>query len=186
MVAIGLAMDATAVSAARGLAVDRIRAFHVLVVMLAFGGSQALMPAIGWTLGEQFGPLIQAWDHWVAFALLAGIGAKTLWDTFASDTDNGEQSATHEEHPFAWRTIALLAVATSIDALAAGISLPVMQASFSLAISTIGIVTAVLAALGLWAGRFFGRALGPRLDVFGGLILIAIGSKILVEHLTAA
>lgn len=175
----GLAMDAAAVSAARGLAVSRIRARHVVLVATFFGGFQALMPLLGWVLGKQIGPLIEAWDHWIAFVLLGGIGAKMLWEARGGDDDE----EVTERDPFALREMTLLAIATSIDAFAAGLMLPVLEAPLALSIATIGITTALLSILGLFAGRRFGALLGKRLDVVGGLVLIGLGIKILVEHL---
>jgi len=178
--AFGLAMDATAVSAARGLALTSIRMRHVLLVAGFFGGFQALMPVIGWALGARIGPLVQAWDHWIAFVLLAFVGGKMLWE--ARGSGEGESESATVDH-FALRSMFLLAIATSIDALAVGITLPMLNAPFMLSIVTIGVVTALLSALGLFAGRRFGTMLGKGLDLAGGIVLIALGLKILFEHL---
>ena len=182
VLAIGLAIDATAVAAARGLAADRIRAQHVFMVVVGFGGFQALMPAMGWALGAQLGPTVAAWDHWIAFVLLGAIGGKMLWDSFGEP----EPLETKSEDLFRFRVMLLLSIATSIDALAAGISLPMLHAPFWTSIAVIGIVTAFMSVAGLFAGRQFGALFGKRLDAFGGLVLIGIGSKILLEHLSAA
>lgn len=181
LLAIGLAMDAMAVSAARGLAVERVRVRHVLTVALAFGGFQAFMPAVGWVAGSEIGPTVAAWDHWIAFGLLAGIGGKMLWDS----TRGSEHELTHRADLFGPKVMLILAIATSIDALAAGISLPMLHAPLVPSIVVIGAVTAVLSAVGLFAGRRFGDVLGARLDAVGGVVLIGIGGKILVQHLTA-
>lgn len=181
LLAAGLAMDATAVSAARGLAAERIQIRHVLTVAIAFGGFQALMPAIGWTLGARLGPTVEAWDHWIAFGLLAGIGGKMLWES----ARQSESAAAVREDLFGFKVMFVLAIATSIDALAAGISLPMLHAPFSTSVAVIGVVTALLSAAGLFAGRRFGAILGKRLDAAGGLVLIGIGGKILVQHLFA-
>jgi len=177
--AVGLAMDATAVSAARGLAVPEVRARHVLLVAGFFGGFQALMPVIGWLLGARIGTLVQAWDHWIAFVLLAFVGGKMLWEARGGE-DEGEEKGVD---PFALRSMLMLAIATSIDALAVGITLPMLNAPFALSIATIGVVTALLSAVGLFAGRRFGALLGKRLDFAGGVVLIGLGFKILMEHL---
>ena len=182
LLSVGLAMDATAVSAARGLAVPSIRASHVVRVALFFRGFQALMPLLGWALGAQVGPFVLAWDHWIAFVLLGAIGAKMLWEARGND----DEDEARPSDPFATKTMFVLAVATSIDALAVGITLPMLGAGLALALGTIGVTTAVLSALGLFAGRRFGALLGKRLEVVGGLVLIGLGVKILVEHLTAA
>lgn len=182
LLAIGLAMDATAVSAARGLATDRILPRHVLLVATFFGGFQALMPFIGWVLGSQVGPFVQAFDHWIAFVLLVAIGGHMLWEARGGD----EPEAVTEESPkddlFGLRTLFVLAIATSIDALAAGITLPMLDAPLGLSLATIGITTALLSAVGLYAGRHFGKLLGKRLDIAGGLVLIGLGVKIVIEH----
>jgi putative Mn2+ efflux pump MntP len=184
LLAIGLAMDATAVSAARGLATPKILPRHVALVAVFFGGFQALMPALGWLLGSKLGPLVQAWDHWIAFALLAAIGGKMLWEARAGESDEHEETGPSDR--FGLKVMFVLAIATSIDSLAAGITLPLLDAPMLLSFATIGITTALLSSLGLFAGRYFGSMLGKRLDVAGGLVLIGLGTKILVEHLTAA
>lgn len=183
MLAIGLAMDATAASATRGLAVPRIRASHVAKVALFFGGFQALMPLLGWLVGARIGAVVQAWDHWIAFVLLGAIGGKMLWE--ARSSDDKEDDEPKGRDAFALRVMLVLAIATSVDALAVGVTLPMLNAPLVLSLATIGIVTAVLSAAGLWAGRRFGALLGKRLDAVGGLVLIGLGTKILVEHLTA-
>ena len=184
LLAVGLAMDAMAVAGARGIAAKRLRARDVALVAALFGGFQALMPVIGWLVGRRIGPAVEAWDHWIIFALLGGIGAKMLWES------RGEPDAAAEEPPgrgvFDLRVLLALAVATSIDALGAGVTLPMLHAPLALSVATIGVTTAVLSALGLYAGRRFGSALGRRLDAFGGVVLIALGCKILVEHLRGA
>ncbi|WP_437906895.1 manganese efflux pump MntP family protein [Sorangium sp. So ce327] len=179
LLALGLAMDATAVAAARGLSVPAIRARHVLLVAGFFGGAQALMPVIGWLLGEQIGPRVQAWDHWIAFVLLAFIGGKMLWEARGDGDSEGETTA----DSFALSSMFVLAIATSIDALAVGITLPMLNAPFAISVVTIGVVTALLSAAGLFAGRRFGAMLGKRLDLAGGIVLIGLGFKILLEHL---
>ncbi len=179
--AVGLAMDATAVAAARGLAATRIRAGHVLTVAAFFGGFQALMPIIGWVIGSHLGPLERAWDHWIAFALLGAIGARMIREARGPVRT---QEAPGDD-PFGVRVMLLLAVATSIDALAAGVTLPILDAPPALTFVTIGVTTALMSALGLFAGRRFGALVGRRLDLVGGIVLIGLGVKILVEHLRA-
>jgi len=183
VLALGLAMDATAVSAARGLAAPQVGPRHVFLVAAWFGGFQALMPLIGWALGSQLGPLVQAWDHWIAFVLLAAIGGKMLWE--AREERSEEAGGRAEADLFAPRVMLVLSVATSIDALAVGITLPMLGAPLALSLATIGVTTALLSALGLLAGRRFGGLMGKRLEVAGGLVLIGLGTKILIEHLTA-
>jgi putative Mn2+ efflux pump MntP len=181
MLAVGLAMDATAVAAAQGLAARRVHARHVLLVALMFGGFQALMPLVGFVVGIRLGPLVQAWDHWIAFVLLSALGAKML----LSSMQTHEESAEPPRDPFGLRALTVMAVATSIDALAVGVTLPMLDAPLLTSLATIGITTALLSGVGLLLGRRFGSMLGPRLDVIGGLVLIGLGTKILIEHLTS-
>lgn len=184
MLAFSLAMDATAVSAARGLATPFIKTRHLVLVAAFFGGFHALMPLIGWLVGTRVGPLVQAWDHWIAFGLLTAIGGKMVWE--ARTSKNASVAAASRASPFRLRVMLVLAFATSIDALAVGVTLPMLNAPLILSISTFGVTTALLSALGLLAGRRFGTLLGKRLDLAGGLALIGLGTKILVEHLRAA
>ena len=186
LLSVGLAMDATAVSAARGLAAPQIRPRHVLLVSTFFGGFQALMPLVGWALGSTFGSLVEAWDHWIAFALLSMIGSKMLWEARADAPEEAPADGAHVSDLFGLRVMLLLAIATSIDALAAGITLPMFGVPILIAVTTIGVTTALLSALGLYAGRRFGKLLGKRLDVLGGVVLIGLGTKILIEHLSGS
>ena len=181
VLALGLAMDATAVSAARGVATPKILPRHVLLVAAFFGGFQALMPLLGWLVGSRIGTLVQAWDHWIAFVLLGAIGGKMLWEARGGPNE----AAAPAKDLYGLKVMLVLAVATSIDALAVGVTLPMLDAPLVLSVVTIGATTAVLSALGLFAGRRFGGLLGKRLDVAGGLVLIGLGVKILVEHLRA-
>lgn len=181
LLAFGLSMDAVAVAAARGLLVKRVQARHVALVALFFGGFQALMPLFGWFLGSRVGQAIAAWDHWLIFALLGGIGGKMLWEAFHGDA----QEQLSEAEAFGVKVLLLLAIATSIDAFAAGVALPLMNAPLGTSLLAIGLTTAALSALGLFAGNRFGAAIGSRLDALGGFVLIGLGTKTLIEHLTA-
>lgn len=190
--AVGLAMDAAAVCASRGLAARSLGLAEAAKVALFFGGAQALMPWLGALAGQGLGPLFAEWDHWVAFGLLGAIGLHMLVEAAKGSKDDGNGKPAPGADPFGVRTLTLLAIATSIDALAAGITLPVIGAPLTMSIATIGIVTAVLSVAALFVGRSVGRALGPRfhafdrgLDALGGVALIALGAKILAEHLTA-
>ena len=169
-------MDATAVAAARGCAVKQLRVPEVLSMALLFGIAQALMPTLGWVLGASAGPWVSAIDHWIAFVVLAALGIKML-----------REAAHYEDQAPApgvgFQMMLGLALATSIDALAVGLTLPLLNAPFVLSIVTIGVVTTLLSALGSVVGRRFGSLVGKRLDIFGGLVLIFIGCKILIEHL---
>lgn len=184
LLALGLSMDAAAVAAARGLATPTLQARHVLIVAIFFGGFQALMPLLGWLLGAALGDYVRAWDHWIAFVLLGALGVKMLWEARSGSDDEEAEKVTGD--PFAPGLMLALAIATSIDALAAGITLPMLGAPLLLSISTIGLTTAVLSVLGLLVGRRFGALLGKRLDVLGGLALLGLSTKILIEHLSGA
>jgi putative Mn2+ efflux pump MntP len=176
--AFGLAMDATAVSVARGLAGRRPREMVLLPAL--FGGFQAGMSALGWLAGRWAGPYIERWDHWVAFGLLVAIGSKMLVDAWR----DGRRDAT--ERAPAPATLALylgLALATSIDAAAAGLTLPLVPVAPWLALALIGTVTAACSATGYLAGQFVGERLGARLSALGGLALIGIGIDLLVQGL---
>jgi manganese efflux pump family protein len=179
LLAFGLSMDAMAVAAARGLCVRQVRLKHVLLVAGFFGGFQALMPLFGWLLGNSVGKAIAAWDHWIIFVVLGGIGGKMLWEAFHHE----QQAPLKEADAFGLRVMLLLAIATSIDALAAGFTLPLLGAPLGVSLMAIGVTTAILSALGLFAGHRFGAALGSRLDALGGLVLIGLGLKTLLEHL---
>lgn len=175
----GLAMDATAVAAARGFAARSLRLQHVLLIALAFGGFQALMPAIGYSLGAQLPATTTALGQLLAVGLLVGIGGKMLWD----GQQGGDAGCAAEGDVFGVRVIIVLAIATSIDALGAGVSLPLLGASLVPSVLTIGLVTAGLSVCGLFAGRRLGAELGHRLDAVGGVTLILIGGKILLGQL---
>jgi putative Mn2+ efflux pump MntP len=178
--AVGLAMDAAAVSAARGLAVGGVSARHLMLVAVFFGGAQALMPLLGFLLGQQLGPLIAAIHHWLAFGLLVFLGGRMVKESFDDDDDDEAAAA---DDPFALPTMAALAVATSIDAFAVGVVLPALGASLLIAVVLIGVVTALLSMLGLVLGARLGRHLGSRLDLLGGVVLIGLGVRFLVQGL---
>jgi putative Mn2+ efflux pump MntP len=177
--AFGLAMDATAVSTARGLAAHRRR--ELVILPLLFGGFQAGMSALGWLAGRWAGPYIERWDHWVAFGLLVAIGGKMVIDAWRDGRDDGDGGRAPPP-----ATVALylgLAIATSIDAAAAGITLPLVPVAPWLALALIGGVTAACSATGYVTGRFVGRRFGARLAMLGGLVLIGIGVDLLVRAL---
>lgn len=176
-------MDAAAVSASCGIAAPTLRARNFVTVALYFGGFQALMPLLGFALGSQIGSAVAAWDHWIAFVLLGGIGAKMIYE--ATRTHAEEVGPRSERDIFGTRVMAMLAIATSIDAFAVGVTLPMLNAPLGLSLVTIGITTAALSALGLQVGRMFGARVGRRLDAFGGVVLVLFGTKILIEHLSS-
>ena len=178
LIAVGLSMDAFAVSVCKGLSVRRVSARHALLCGVWFGGFQALMPLIGFFLGTLFIDAISAIDHWIAFGLLVLIGVNMLREALGKD---------EEETPDAdlsVKTMFIMAVATSIDALAVGISLAMAGVSnIYLAVLLIGLTTFVLSAVGVKVGTIFGSRYEKKAEVVGGIILILLGFKILLEHL---
>jgi putative Mn2+ efflux pump MntP len=181
LLSLGLAMDATAVAAARGLSAKEVRVRDGLRVALLFGGFQAGMPVIGWAIGAAFASRVLGWGHWITFVVLGGIGFKMLYETRSSRPDE-EAASPDEGGPFGLRVLVLLAIATSIDALAAGVTLAVSDVSIVLACGIIGAVTAALSLLGVHLGHRFGARLGKRLEVLGGLVLVGLAIKAMVEH----
>lgn len=176
VLSVGLAMDAFAVSICKGLSIRKLRLSQALLVGLWFGVFQALMPLAGWLLGSTFAGFIQSIDHWVAFALLAIIGGSMLWEGLRGDEEKCDPS-------LSFGVMLTLAVATSIDALAVGITFALMEADIALAVALIGIITFAISAVGVKIGNLFGARYKSRAEVFGGAVLILIGLKILLEHL---
>lgn len=178
LLAIGLSMDAFAVSICKGLAMKKASLKGSLICGVWFGGFQALMPLIGFFLGALFADAIKAFDHWVAFILLAIIGANMLKEAFGKcDCDEGDAD-------LSVKTMFIMAVATSIDALAVGISLAMAgNVNIFVAILLIGITTFILSAIGVKVGNIFGSRYEKKAQIAGGVILILLGLKILLEHL---
>lgn len=175
LVGIGLSMDAFAASICQGLGMKKLNWRQGMATAFFFGGFQAAMPLLGWILGRQFEEYIQSVDHWIAFLLLGYIGGKMIWDAF------------HEEDAapvsFDWKRLLVLAVATSIDALAVGVTFAFLQVSILLAVSLIGATTFFISLAGIWIGFHFGSRYKNRATLAGGVILCLIGLKILLEHL---
>lgn len=178
LIAIGLAMDAFAVSIAKGLALPKISVTHYAHVGLWFGGFQALMPLAGYMLGATFAHYVVHIDHWIAFALLAFIGLNMIREALAKGDSCESHGAT-----FVVSNMFLLAVATSIDALAVGVSFAFLGVDIWQSALIIGIVTALLSAIGLHVGNIFGCRFKSKAEILGGAALIFIGVKILIEHL---
>lgn len=170
-------MDACAVSVCKGLATKEVKVKHFLLVGLWFGGFQAFMPCIGYLLGSAFEQYITTFDHWIAFILLGIIGVNMIKESFSREEDSCNDS-------FAVKVMFLMAVATSIDALAVGITFALLpDVNIVAAISFIGITTFLLSAIGLKIGNIFGTKYKSKAEFAGGLILILMGTKILLEHL---
>ena len=175
LIAVGLSMDAFAVSVCKGLGTRQVRPRHALLAGLYFGGFQFLMPVIGWLLGVRFEALIESVDHWVAFVLLAAIGAGMIRES--------RQKADELNDDYGVKTMLLLAVATSIDALAVGVTFAFLHFALRPSAGLIGVTTFLLSAAGIYVGAAFGARFKSAAELAGGIILILIGLKILLEHL---
>ena len=182
ILAVGLSMDAFAVAVCKGLSVRKAGAKECGIVGLYFGGFQALMPAIGYFLGVQFKEYITSIDHWIAFILLGLIGFNMIRES-RERADENDEVCPKEEHPFAVKSMLLLAVATSIDALAVGVTLAFLDVNLLASVSFIGVTTFVLSAIGVRIGNIFGMRYKSKAELAGGVILICMGLKILLEHL---
>ncbi len=176
LIAVGLSMDAFAVSVCKGLSMKTMNPHHAVIVGLYFGGFQALMPWIGYCLGSQFQGIIASVDHWVAFILMAFIGINMIREALNPESESCDASV-------APRDMLVLAVATSIDALAVGVTFAFLQVQIVSAVSVIGIITFVLSIVGVKTGTVFGCRYKSKAEMTGGIILLCIGTKILVEHL---
>lgn len=176
LISIGLAMDAFAVSITSGTIMQKMHLRHVLRIALFFGAFQAIMPILGWLGGTLFSDAIKEFDHWIAFALLAFIGGKMIKEAF--DDDNDERF-----DPLNVYILFTLAIATSIDALAVGITFSVLSVTIWSAAAIIGAITFLISFAGVYIGKRLGDAMGSKMEIIGGIILIGIGLKIVIEHL---
>lgn len=174
LIGIGLSMDAFAVSICKGLSVKKLSIKNVLCCGLWFGGFQALMPFIGYCLGSAFSGLVDSIDHWIAFILLAFIGLNMIRESKEEEQQNDD---------FSWKTMLMLAIATAIDALAVGITFSFEAVNIFVAISIIGMTTFVIAGAGVYIGNVFGNKYQQKAQIVGGVILVLIGVKILLEGL---
>ena len=181
LLSVGLSMDAFAVSVCKGLGMRKLDKKQALIIGLYFGGFQALMPLIGWLLGSQFQQYITSIDHWIAFILLGFIGGKMMVE--AVREWNEEETVEVMDAPIDHKNMFVLAVATSIDALAVGITFAFLNTPIIEAITIIGITTMVLSIIGVIVGNFFGSRYKSKAEFIGGLILVLLGLKILLEHL---
>ena len=176
ILAVGVSMDAFAVSICKGLSVCKVRPRHASLAAAWFGGFQALMPLIGYFAGVAFADIVSSVDHWIAFVLLGIIGGKMVKESFEKD----ECCCTDPD--FSFRTMLAMAVATSSDALAVGVSLAFLKANIWSAVLIIGLTTGAFSAAGIYIGNIFGNRYKSKAEFAGGLILILIGAKILCEH----
>ena len=176
IIAVGLSMDAFAVSVCKGLSVQRLKLGHALTCGVYFGGFQGLMPALGYLLGSQFQSVIVKVDHWIAFILLGIIGINMIRESRDTDAESLDSS-------FGFKAMLPLAVATSIDALAVGVTFAFLNVDILPAVTVIGCTTFVISLAGVVIGTFFGARLQRWAEIAGGVILILLGGKILLEHL---
>lgn len=175
LIALGLSMDACAVSVCKGLSVQKLKLRHALLAGIYFGLFQGLMPVIGYAMGFRFENIIKEIDHWIAFVLLAVIGINMIREAFGEAEEHNDD--------FGVKTMLVLAVATSIDALAVGISFAFLNVNILAAAAFIAVITFSLSALGTYIGHKFGERFKSRAEFAGGIILVGMGLKILLEHL---
>ena len=180
LIAVGLSADAFAVAVCKGLCMKRLNMKQAVVIALFFGGFQGLMPLIGWALGTQFEQFITPIDHWIAFGLLAFIGGKMLWETFH---DDDEEASCPVDGKLDLKELTMMAIATSIDALAVGITFAFLHVDIVPSVLLIGVTTFVLALLGVVLGNRFGSRYEKPATIAGGVVLVLIGVKILLEGL---
>lgn len=176
LIGIGLAMDAFAVSICKGLSMKKMNWKNAIIIALYFGVFQALMPLIGYFLGMTFESIVTTFDHWVAFALLTLIGGGMIKESFDDEDDKKNDKVD-------FKTMVVLAIATSIDALAIGITFAFFDVNIVLAVSIIGIITVIISVLGVKIGNRFGDKYQNKAQLMGGIILVLLGFKILFEHL---
>ena len=179
VIALGLAIDAFAVSVASGARDKQLPIRHTFRIALFFGGFQAVMPLLGWLLGLGINQIIRDYDHWLAFGLLTAIGSKMIYESIIL------KKVEKQPNPMNLATLIVLSVAVSVDALAVGITLSLLTDHVITAIIIIGIVTFALSYAGIYIGKIFGHIFENKIEIIGGLILIAIGAKILIEHLSS-
>ena len=178
LIAVGLSMDAFSVSICKGLTTKKFSWRMALICGLWFGGFQVLMPIVGYFLGAQFQEMIEAYDHWIAFGLLFLIGANMIREAIWGEKEEGENNGSLD-----FKTMFFLAIATSIDALAVGVSFACIQVKLWSSVIIIGLTTFVFSVLGVKIGNVFGSKYEKSAGIVGGIILILIGLKILLEHL---
>ncbi len=178
LIAVGLAADATAVSMTSGCTIKNLKPQNALLIASAFAIFQILMPLVGWVLGSEFKTFFEGFDHWVAFGLLLLVGGKMIKEAFSHEEKK-------EFNPLAPKVLLLLAIATSIDALAVGFSMSLVSADLVIPLLIIGSITFLMSFAGCYVGRAFGHLFENKVEIVGGVILIGIGLKILIEHTTA-
>ena len=178
LISVSVAMDAFAISIGKGLTVKKARFVDALKCGLWFGGFQALFPLLGFFAAAAFASYVTAVDHWIIFGLLAFIGGNMIREAFEEDEENSKETP-----EFDWRHMLPLAVACSIDAFAVGVSLGLMKLNLAFAVTSMGVVTALFSIAGIYIGRVFGSRWQKPAQIAGGIVLILIGIKVLLEHL---
>ena len=177
IIAIGLAIDCFAVSISGSIAAKRIAPAQMIKVALFFGIFQAGMTALGWSVGQAVVDLIKSFDHWIAFGLLAVVGLHMIWESFKGSGDKRKVDITK------LLTLLVLSVATSIDALAVGVSFAFLEVNIAIACAVIGAAALILSIVGLALGKRLGKIIGKRAEIVGGIVLIGIGIRILLDHI---
>jgi manganese efflux pump family protein len=176
IIALGLSADCFAVAFSGCITMKSVSQRQIIIASLSFGVFQGLMPVIGWLLGQTVVDLIADYDHWIAFALLAFIGGKMIWESFRKEEDCKTDITK-------WSTLLTLSIATSIDALAVGLTFAFLEVNIAMASGVIGVTAFLISILGFVLGRKAGKVLGKRAELLGGLILVAIGLRILLSHI---
>ena len=177
LIAIALSMDAFAVSVSRGIVIDKCKIKHAFTLAILFGAFQALMPVVGWFLGHIFKEYVSSYDHWIAFILLLLVGARMIYEAVKPNEENNIKC------DISFQILLMLAVATSIDALAVGVTFSFLNISIVIPIIIIGIITFINSFVGVIVGSSIGKIFGKKVEILGGVILVGMGFKILLEHL---
>lgn len=178
LLSVGLAMDAFAVAVTSGIAIKNLKNRHAFLIGITFGAFQGVMPIIGWLAGIGLRQFLCDVDHWIAFVLLTIIGGKMIYEAFKLE------EAETPNNPLQAGVLLILGIATSIDALAVGVTFAMIQVAIALPAAVIGLVTFLLCVIGVYIGNAFGHFFEKKIEIFGGVVLIAIGIKILIQHLS--
>lgn len=182
LIAVGLSMDAFAVAISKGITMKTLRMKSALKVALFFGFFQGIMPLIGWLVGVRFSNYVMKFDHWIAFILLVVIGGKMVYEAYKNADECAVDVASGKEEDATNRELLLLAIATSIDALAVGVSFAFLKVEIVSSVIMIGVTTLIISFIGVVMGRKLGCLFQKKAEIFGGIMLTLIGSKILIEH----
>ncbi|WP_353980248.1 manganese efflux pump MntP [Salinicola endophyticus] len=185
LLAFAMSTDAFAASIGKGAALKRTRFPEALRIGMIFGTIEAITPVIGWAIGLAATHFVSEWDHWIAFVLLAGLGSHMIWAGLKPDDPRTQDDAQAPARRSFW-LVAATALATSIDAMAVGVTLAFANINILVAAAAIGLATTLMVTIGIMLGRAIGSLIGKRAEIGGGLVLIVIGCMVLYEHLAAA